>query len=63
MVRVCSIIRGRSCVGGGAWDGQVWRAFLHADMPSLWGMLVYRELTSKVTSMHPGGKPGSAASF
>ena len=49
--------------GGGALDGRVWRAFLHADMPSLWGMLVYRELTSKVTSMHPSGKAGSAASF
>ena len=62
MVRICSIIQRRSCVGG-VWDEQVWRAFLHADMPSLWGILVYRELTSKVTSMHPGGEAGSAASF
>ena len=45
---------GLGIVWGGTRDWRVSRARLHASIPSAWGMLVYRELISK---MHPGGSP------
>ena len=49
------------CRGGLGWSGL--EGFFACCHALIMGMSVYRELTSKVTSMHPSGKAGSAASF
>ena len=48
----------RKCVVGQKVGGWLDKNFSRAEMPRVWGILVYREVTSMVTSRILGGRRG-----